>query len=40
MNPQEKADDLKELYVNSSLKDEVDKEFISNLELKIRNNGL
>lgn len=32
-----KADDLKELYVNSSLKEEVDKEFICNLELKLRN---
>ena len=35
-----KAEELKELYVNSSLKDEVDLEFICNIELKIRNNEL
>lgn len=32
----QKAEDLKELYVNSELKDEVDMEFIRNLELKLR----
>lgn len=35
-----KADELEELYVNSSLKEEVNKEFISNLELKLRNNEI
>lgn len=32
----QKVEDLKELYVNSKLKDEVDMEFIRNLEFKLR----
>lgn len=31
---------MKELYDKSMLKDEVNQEFISNLELKIRNYGI
>ena len=36
----EEADNLNKLYENSLLKDEVDLDFIRNIELKIRNNEL
>jgi len=36
----ERDNQLKELYENSNLKTEVDKEFIKSIELKIRKNEL